>query len=178
MHAIKALGTVVESLLGVLGFQPVESLVVVAVKSGEVGCVMRLDLSDAALADAPDRLAELAVRSGADGVVAVVVSAEGAGCRMCGDQFGDLARGASPYPALKPQVGGGMEPDSLLEPFLMHGLAVPPNGNRPMLAMTDGYRPPVGFPSNLRGVVMCGWYAGLALQNFGGGKVLYCSVFR
>lgn len=95
MHAIKALGSVVESLLGVLGFKPVESLVVVAVKGGEVGCVMRLDLSDAALADAPDRLAELAVRSGADGVVAVVVSAEGARCRMCGDQFGDLVRDLS-----------------------------------------------------------------------------------
>jgi hypothetical protein len=92
MHAIKTLGTVAESLLGVLGFEPVESLVVVAVHGGEVGCVMRLDLSDAALPDAPQRLADLAVRSGADGVVAVVVSAEGASCRMCGDQFRDLAR--------------------------------------------------------------------------------------
>lgn len=95
MHAIRTLGTVVESLLGVLGFKPVESLVVVAVTGGEVACVMRLDLSDAAMAEAPDRLAELAVRSGADGVVAIVVSAEGAGCRMCGDQFGDLARDLS-----------------------------------------------------------------------------------
>jgi hypothetical protein len=62
MHAIKALGTVVENLLGVLGFQPMESLVVVAVQRGEVGCVMRLDLRDAALPDAPERLADLAVR--------------------------------------------------------------------------------------------------------------------
>jgi hypothetical protein len=92
MHAIKAVGAIVEALCGVLGFQPVESLVVVAVQRGEVGCVMRLDLSDAALADAPDRLADLAVRSGADGVGAVFVSAESAGCLMCGDQFRDMAR--------------------------------------------------------------------------------------
>ena len=95
MHAIKSLGMVIESLLGVLGFRPVESLVVVAVQRGQVGCVMRLDLSDAAQAGAPERLAELAVRNGADGVVSVVVSAEGAACPMCGDQFRDLARDLS-----------------------------------------------------------------------------------
>jgi len=70
----------------------VESLVVVAVQDGAVGCVMRLDLSDAALAEAPDRLADLVVRGGVDGAVAVVVSAVGAGCQMCGDQFRELAR--------------------------------------------------------------------------------------
>lgn len=92
MHAIKSLGTVIESLVGALGFQPVESLVVVTVQGGAMGCVMRVDLADAAVEGAPQQLADLAVRNGAEGVVAVVVSAEGAGCRMCGDQFRALAR--------------------------------------------------------------------------------------
>ena len=56
---------------------------------------MRLDLSDAALPDAPERLADLAVRSGADGVVAVFVSAESAACSMCADEFSDQARNLS-----------------------------------------------------------------------------------
>lgn len=93
MHAIKALGTVIENLLGVLGFQPVESLVVVGLRGGTVGCVVRLDLGDAALPDSAERLADLAVRGGADGVVAVFVSAEGAGCAMCAHEFADQAHG-------------------------------------------------------------------------------------
>lgn len=92
MHAIKALGSLISNVVGILGFRPVESLVVVAVRGGEVGCVMRLDLGDAALPDTPERLANLAVRGGADGVVAVFVSAESAACAMCADGFGDHAR--------------------------------------------------------------------------------------
>ena len=58
MHAIKALGTVVESLLGVLGFRA-GRVVGRGDRAGRrVGCVMRLDLRDAALPDAPDRLAD------------------------------------------------------------------------------------------------------------------------
>uniref|UniRef100_A0A5Q5BT71 DUF4192 domain-containing protein n=2 Tax=unclassified Mycobacterium TaxID=2642494 RepID=A0A5Q5BT71_MYCSS len=95
MHAIKALGSIIENLLGVLGFRPVESLVTVTVQGGEVGCVMRLDLADAALPDAPEQLADLAARSGADGVVAVFVSAESTACAMCADEFRDQARNLS-----------------------------------------------------------------------------------
>lgn len=92
MHAIKALGAVISNLLGVLGFRPAESLVVVAVQDGEAGCVMRLDLSDAASPDAPDRLADLVVGGGAQGAVAVFVSAENASCAMCAVEFGEQAR--------------------------------------------------------------------------------------
>ena len=92
MHAIKALGAVISNLLGVLGFRPVESLVVVAVQDGEAGCVMRLDLSDAASPDAPERLADLVVGGGAQGAVAVFVSAENASCAMCAVEFGEQAR--------------------------------------------------------------------------------------
>ena len=92
MHAIKALGAVISNLLGVLGFRPVESLVVVAVQDGEAGCVMRLDLSDAASPYAPERLADLVVGGGAQGAVAVFVSAENASCAMCAVEFGEQAR--------------------------------------------------------------------------------------
>lgn len=92
MHAIKALGTVISSLVGVLGFRPVESLVLAAMQGGEMGCVMRLDLTDAALPDAPQRLADLSVRGGAEGVVAVFVSADSAACSMCSEELRDLAR--------------------------------------------------------------------------------------
>lgn len=91
MHAIKALGDAVSSLVGVLGFQPMESLVVVTLQGGEVSCVMRLDLGDAAAPDAAERLADLAARGDADGVIAVYVSAESASCTMCADEFREQA---------------------------------------------------------------------------------------
>ena len=95
MHATKALGAVISNLVGVLGFKPVESLVVVTVQDGEAGCVMRLDLSDAAAAEAPERLADLVVRADADGAVAVFVSAESASCTMCADEFREQAAALS-----------------------------------------------------------------------------------
>lgn len=92
MHAVEAIGAVIEQLLGLLGFRPVESLVVVAVQRGVVSCVMRLDIADALSVDTPGRLAELAGRSGADGAVAVFVSAESSSCPMCAGQFADVTR--------------------------------------------------------------------------------------
>lgn len=91
MHAIKALGAVISNLVGVLGFKPVESLVVVGFEDGEAGCVMRLDLSDAAAPEAHERLADLVARGGADGAVVVFVSAESASCAMCADDFREQA---------------------------------------------------------------------------------------
>jgi hypothetical protein len=90
MHAIKALGKIVSSLMALLGFQPVESLVLVAIKDGGIGCVMRLDLGDAALPEASERLADATARSGADGVAAVFVSADGASCAMCAGEYRNL----------------------------------------------------------------------------------------
>ncbi|HZE14954.1 MAG TPA: DUF4192 family protein, partial [Mycobacterium sp.] len=74
MHAIESPSALIESLPAILGFPPVESLVLVTVQDGAMGCVMRLDLREAALDGAVQRLAELAVRNGADEVTAVIVS--------------------------------------------------------------------------------------------------------
>lgn len=95
MHAIKGLSAVISNLLGILGFRPVESLVVVSVQGGEAGSVMRLDLSDATSPDVPEQLADLVVRAGGDAAVAVFVSAEGASCAMCADEFTEQARNLS-----------------------------------------------------------------------------------
>ncbi len=92
MSVVEGIGALIEQLLGLLGFRPVESMVVVAVQGDEVSCVMRVDLADVLVAgDAAARLAELAARNGADVVIAVFVSAEGASCPMCEGQFIDVA---------------------------------------------------------------------------------------
>ena len=90
MHAIQSQAEVIEGIAPALGFPPVNSLVIVTVEGGAVGCVMRLDLNEAAHSGVVDRLADLAARAGADGVVAVIVSADGALCPMCGDEFRQL----------------------------------------------------------------------------------------
>jgi hypothetical protein len=92
MHAIDSPSQLIEGIAPMLGFRPVESLVLVTLHGGALGCVMRLDLSEAAMDGAAERLAELALRNGAEGVVAVIVSDEGARCPMCADQFRDLVR--------------------------------------------------------------------------------------
>ncbi len=90
MHAIKTLGSVIANLAAILGFRPVDSLVLVTVKGDALGCVLRLDLSDAALPEAPERLADTTARSGADGVAAVFVSEEGASCAMCASEYRNM----------------------------------------------------------------------------------------
>jgi Domain of unknown function (DUF4192) len=92
MHAIQGPGQLIEAVVPLLGFEPVESLVAVSVSGGVLASVMRLDLRDAVLDGAADRLAGLAVRNGADGVVVVIVSAEAVSCAQCGERFQDLAR--------------------------------------------------------------------------------------
>lgn len=93
MHAIEDPGQLLEAVGPVLGFPPVESLVIVALRRGVIGCVMRLDLREAVMGgDAFERLAELTERSDADGAVAVIVSKDSAACPVCGDEFRDLAR--------------------------------------------------------------------------------------
>ena len=87
VHKISSAGRLVESISGMLGFTRVESLVLVLVRGGVLDCLMRADLAEAMRADGPERLADLVARNSADGVVAVVVSAEGASCPMCGSQF-------------------------------------------------------------------------------------------
>src|SRR6476469_3381681 len=71
-------GALIAALPAVLGFVPEKSLVLVTIDSGELGCVMRVDLS-LELYDAVGHLAEVAAAAGPDGAIAVVDDAEGAG---------------------------------------------------------------------------------------------------
>ncbi len=48
-----------------LGFTPVESLVLVLVRGGVLDCLMRADLAEAMRADGPERLADLVARNSA-----------------------------------------------------------------------------------------------------------------
>ncbi len=38
MHTIKAMSAMISNLVGVVGFRPVESLIVVGFEGGEAGC--------------------------------------------------------------------------------------------------------------------------------------------
>ncbi|OBG15018.1 MULTISPECIES: DUF4192 domain-containing protein [Mycobacterium avium complex (MAC)] len=91
MYSTKSIGDVVRNLVGVLGFRPVESLVVAAVQGGCVSCVLRVDLSDVAASNALERLASLVGRSGADGALAVFVSTPSSSCEMCAERFAGMA---------------------------------------------------------------------------------------
>ncbi|MEX7474263.1 DUF4192 domain-containing protein, partial [Mycobacterium adipatum] len=78
MHTVKAFGAVVGMLPAVLGFPPVQSLVAVALKGGEVSCVLRLDLADATGPGGVEQLVHAIKGGKADGVIAVVVSEDAA----------------------------------------------------------------------------------------------------
>jgi hypothetical protein len=79
-------GALIAALPAVLGFVPEKSLVLVTIDSGELGCVMRVDLSPE-LVDNVGHLADVAAAAGPDAAIAVVVDAEGAGCRLCNDEY-------------------------------------------------------------------------------------------
>lgn len=81
----------IAALPAVLGFVPEKSLVLVTIDRGELGCVMRVDLS-AALIESVDQLTEVAAAAGPDAAIAVVIDAEGAGCRLCNDDYRELSR--------------------------------------------------------------------------------------
>lgn len=82
-------GALIAALPAVLGFVPEKSLVLVSLQDGQMGAVMRADLS----ADLPDKvghLAEVSAASGADTMVAVIVDADGAPCSMCNADHREL----------------------------------------------------------------------------------------
>ncbi|HEV7419675.1 MAG TPA: DUF4192 domain-containing protein [Mycobacterium sp.] len=83
-------GTLIAALPAVLGFVPEKSLVLVTVDGGEMGCVMRVDLSTDVF-DAAYRMAEVAAAGGPDAAIAVIVDEDGATCRMCKDEHRQLA---------------------------------------------------------------------------------------
>jgi Domain of unknown function (DUF4192) len=83
-------GILIAALPAVLGFVPEKSLVLVTVDRGELGCVMRVDLSDE-LPDSVAHLADVAAAAKPDSAIAVVVDEEGAHCRLCNDDYRHLA---------------------------------------------------------------------------------------
>ena len=82
-------GAVIAALPAVLGFVPEKSLVLLSIDGGELGSVLRVDLTDA-VADQAGHLAEVAAAAGPEAAIAVIVDADGAGCPMCNDQYRDL----------------------------------------------------------------------------------------
>ncbi|AFM16928.1 hypothetical protein Mycch_2145 [Mycolicibacterium chubuense NBB4] len=82
-------GALIAAIPAVLGFVPEKSLVLVTAADGEMGAVLRADL-DGRLDESLSCLAELAASSGAETAIAVIVDAEGAGCRVCAEERRDL----------------------------------------------------------------------------------------
>ncbi|MGH3552535.1 MAG: DUF4192 domain-containing protein, partial [Mycobacterium sp.] len=82
-------GAVIAALPAVLGFVPEKSLVLVSIDDGELGSVMRVDLSGA-LADRIGQLAEVAAAAGPEAAIAVIVDADGARCPMCNEEYREL----------------------------------------------------------------------------------------
>jgi hypothetical protein len=83
-------GSLIAAVPAVLGFMPEKSLVLVTVDRGELGAVMRVDLSDE-LTGTVERIAEVAAAAKPDAAIAVIIDAEGAMCPMCATEFRELA---------------------------------------------------------------------------------------
>jgi hypothetical protein len=83
-------GVLIAALPAVLGFVPEKSLVLVTADRGEMGCVMRVDLS-ADLMHSLEHVADVAAAARPDSAIAVVIDEEGANCRMCNDEHRELA---------------------------------------------------------------------------------------
>ncbi len=80
---------VIAALPAVLGFVPEKSLVLISIDDGELGSVMRVDLSEA-LAHQIGPLAEVASAASPEAAIAVIVDADGAGCPGCNEEYRDL----------------------------------------------------------------------------------------
>jgi hypothetical protein len=83
-------GVLIAALPAVLGFVPEKSLVLVTIDSGEMGCVMRVDLSDE-LPHSLSNIADVAAAAKPDSAIAVVIDEDGFGCRVCADEYRELA---------------------------------------------------------------------------------------
>lgn len=82
-------GALIAALPAVLGFVPEKSLVLVSIGDGEVGSVLRVDLSRV-LADQVSHLAQVAAAADPEAAIAVIVDADGARCPMCNDDYRKL----------------------------------------------------------------------------------------
>lgn len=83
-------GALIAALPAVLGFVPEKSLVLVTADRGEMGCVMRVDLSDELTASV-EHIADVAASAQPDAAIAVIVDDEAADCPMCNDEYRRLA---------------------------------------------------------------------------------------
>lgn len=83
-------GSLIAALPAVLGFEPEQSLVLATIESGELGCVLRTDLS-LALRDGTAHLADVAAAAEPHAAIAVIVDAGGADCAECHVQHAGLA---------------------------------------------------------------------------------------
>ncbi|OBH53780.1 hypothetical protein A5687_07135 [Mycobacterium mantenii] len=79
-------GALIAALPAVLGFVPENSLVLVSLEGGDLGAVMRVDLS-AELAARVGHLAEVAAAARPGAAIAVIVDAEGAHCPCCNEDY-------------------------------------------------------------------------------------------
>ncbi|CAN5214845.1 DUF4192 domain-containing protein [soil metagenome] len=77
-------GALIAALPAILGFTPENSLVLVSVDRGEVGAVLRVDLS-ADLIDELDDLVTVAAGASPEAAIVIIVDAEGALCPLCID---------------------------------------------------------------------------------------------
>lgn len=77
-------GALIAALPAILGFTPENSLVLVSVDRGEVGAVLRVDLS-ADLIDGLDDLVTVAAGASPEAAIAIIVDAEGTLCPLCID---------------------------------------------------------------------------------------------
>jgi Domain of unknown function (DUF4192) len=93
-------GALIAALPAVLGFIPEKSLVLVTLDRGEMGAVMRVDLSPR-LADTVDGIAEVMAAVRPDAVIAVIVDADGALCPGCAEDFRELSRALTDMFALQ-----------------------------------------------------------------------------
>jgi hypothetical protein len=82
-------GALVAALPAVLGFVPENSLVLVSLDGGELGAVLRVDLSEE-LADRVGHLVQVAAAPEPEAVIAVIVDEEGAPCPRCNEEYRQL----------------------------------------------------------------------------------------
>lgn len=87
-------GALIAAVPAVLGFAPEKSLVLVTVVGGEMGAVLRVDLSEGffnALPAALGHLSDMAAAADADAAVAVIVDEASVDCPMCADLYREVS---------------------------------------------------------------------------------------
>lgn len=82
-------GALIAALPAVLGFVPENSLILVSLGDGELGSVVRVDLSEQLLGGV-GHLAEVAAAAQPEAMIAVIVDADGAQCPGCNDEYRQL----------------------------------------------------------------------------------------